>query len=95
MGTTVKEIAAVLRSTETMADIFVQRVQERVDQPVPHAEILATMKKISTRSLTTGKVVAKIKQERKKRTERARTKKESQERAKERQERSKKAKKKT
>ena len=69
MGTTAKEIATVLRSTETMADLFVQHVQERVEQPVPRAEILAVMKKIPAKSLTTSKVVAKIKQEQAKRKE--------------------------
>jgi hypothetical protein len=76
MGTTVKEIAMVLRSTETMADLFVQHIQERVEQPVPHAEILTVMKKIPAKSLTTNKVIAKIKKERAKRREKERKKKE-------------------
>lgn len=76
MGTTVKEIAMVLRSTETMADLFVQHVQDRVEQPVPCAEILAVMKKIPAKSLSTGKVIAKIKQERARRREKERKEKE-------------------
>jgi hypothetical protein len=67
METTTKEIAAILRSTETMADRFAQLVQERVGQPVPQAEILAVMQKMPIKSLTMGKVVGKIKQEREKR----------------------------
>jgi hypothetical protein len=38
---TIIEIAAVLRSTESMADQFAKQVQQRVGQPVSHAEILA------------------------------------------------------
>ncbi|MGD9100268.1 MAG: hypothetical protein PVF45_07285 [Anaerolineae bacterium] len=67
METTTKEIAAILRSTETMADRFAQLVQERVGQPVPQTEILDVMQKMPIKSLTMGKVVGKIKQEREKR----------------------------
>lgn len=63
MESTTKEIAAVLRSTETMADQFAKQVQQRVGQPVSHAEILAAMKKISAKQLSLGKVVAKIRQQ--------------------------------
>ena len=65
METTTKEIAAVLRSTDSMADQFAILVQERVGQPVSHAEILATMKKMSPKQLSMKKVVAKIRQQRK------------------------------
>jgi hypothetical protein len=64
MEITVKEIATVLRSTETMADQFAKRVQERVGWPVPYTEILATMEDISARSLTMKKVVVKLKRQR-------------------------------
>jgi hypothetical protein len=63
METTTKEIAAVLRSTDSMADQFAMQVQERVGQPVSHAEILAVMKKMSPRALSMNKVVAKIRQQ--------------------------------
>jgi hypothetical protein len=66
METTVKEIATVLRSTETMADQFAKLVQERVGRPVSYTEILASMEEISARSLTMSKVVAKLKRKRKK-----------------------------
>jgi hypothetical protein len=62
---TIKEIAAVLRSTETMAAQFARRVQERVGQPVPHAEILAVMQKIPAKRLSMQKVVAKVRQQQK------------------------------
>lgn len=74
METTTKEIAALLRSTEQMADRFVQRVQTRVGEPVLDEEILAAMKKISVKSLSMEKVVAKVQQLRKttkRRTQRA------------------------
>lgn len=74
METTTKEIAALLRSTEQMADRFVQRVQTRVGEPVLDEEILAAMKKISAKSLSMEKVVAKVQQQRKttkRRTQRA------------------------
>ena len=57
---TLQEIAAVLRSTETMADEFARRVQDRMGEPVPHDEILAAMKSISARQLSMDKVIAKI-----------------------------------
>jgi oligoribonuclease NrnB/cAMP/cGMP phosphodiesterase (DHH superfamily) len=66
METTTKEIAAVLRSTETMADQFAILVQRRVGRPTSHAEILAVMKKMSPKQLSMKKVVAKIRQQRKK-----------------------------
>ena len=66
METLTKEIAAVLRSTETMADQFAIQVQRRVGQPVSHAEVLAVMKKMSPKQLSMRKVVAKIRQQREK-----------------------------
>ena len=66
METTTKEIAAVLRSTDSMADQFTILVQHRVGRPVSHAEILAVMKKMSPKQLSMKKVVAKIRQQRKK-----------------------------
>jgi len=60
---TIKEIAAILRSTETMAAQFAQRVQERTGQQVSYAEILAAMKKISPKTLTMGKVLTKVRQQ--------------------------------
>jgi hypothetical protein len=65
METMSKEIAAVLRSTETMADQFAILVQRRVGRPVSRAEILAVMKKVSPKQLSMKKVVAKIRQQRK------------------------------
>ena len=56
MDATVKEIAAVLHSTETMAAEFALRIQARVKQPVSNTEILAVMKKISIKSLSMDKV---------------------------------------
>jgi signal recognition particle subunit SEC65 len=66
METTTKEIAAVLRSTETMADQFAMLVQRHVGWPTSHVEILAVMKKMSPKQLSMKKVVAKIRQQRKK-----------------------------
>jgi len=63
MDSEMKEIAAVLHSTDTMATQFVKMVQERVGQPVSHSEILATMKKMSAKNLSMGKVVAKLRQQ--------------------------------
>ncbi len=60
---TVQEIAEVLRSTDTMADEFAKRVQERVGEPVPYEEILAIMKQSSAKSLSMNRVVDKIKRE--------------------------------
>jgi hypothetical protein len=74
METTTKEIAALLRSTEQMADRFVQRVRTRVGEPVLDEEILAAMKKISAKSLSMEKVVAKVQRQLKstrRRTQRA------------------------
>lgn len=59
----IQEIAALLRSTETMAAQFAQRVQERVGEPVSNAEILDAMQKISVKRLSMEKVVAKIRQQ--------------------------------
>jgi hypothetical protein len=66
METMTKEIAAVLRSTDSMADQFAILVQQRLGQSVSHAEILAVMKKMSPKQLSMRKVVAKIRQQRKK-----------------------------
>lgn len=66
MESTVQEMAEVLRSTETMADQFAQRVQERVDRPVSYAEILGVMKKMSAKSLSMTKVVTKLRRQREK-----------------------------
>lgn len=60
-----KEIAALLRSTEEMAVQFVRRVQSRVGQTVSHAQVLAAMQEISTRSLSFEKVVAKVQKQQK------------------------------
>ena len=60
MESTTKEIAALLRSTDDMADQFVERVQARVGAPVTSAEVLAAMKKISAKSLSMEKVVDKV-----------------------------------
>lgn len=60
MESTTKEIAALLRSTDDMADQFVERVQARVGAPVTGAEVLAAMKKMSAKSLSMDKVVDKI-----------------------------------
>ena len=65
MDATTKEIAALLRSTEQMASQFVERVQARAGQPVSQAEILVAMRKISSKSLSMDKVVAKVQQQRK------------------------------
>jgi hypothetical protein len=63
MDSTVQEIAAVLRSTETMADQFAKRVQERVGQPVSYAQILVAMKKTPAKSLSMKKVVTKLRRQ--------------------------------
>lgn len=57
MEATIKEIAAVLRSTDTMAQGFAKRVQERVGQPVPYSDILAVMQKIPSTRLSMTRVV--------------------------------------
>jgi hypothetical protein len=59
----VKEIAAVLRSTEAMAAQFAERVQERVGEQVSYDEILAAMQDISAKRLTMGKVVIKVRRQ--------------------------------
>ena len=64
MEATIKEIAGLLRSTEQMASKFVERVQARAGQPVSQAEILAAIKKMSAKSLSMEKVVAKVQQRR-------------------------------
>lgn len=63
METTVKEIAAVLRSTDKMAAGFARRVQERVGQPVPFTDILAVMRQIRPTTLSMDKVVAKVRRQ--------------------------------
>ena len=63
METTIKEIAAVLRSTDKMADGFARRVQERVGEPVPYSDILAVMQQMPSTRLTMAKVVTKLKQQ--------------------------------
>jgi G3E family GTPase len=68
MEYTVQEMAEVLRSTETMADQFAKRVQERLGRQVPYADILAVMKKSSAKTLSMDKVVAKLRQQRKKKS---------------------------
>jgi hypothetical protein len=62
MDTTTKEIAAVLRSTDSMAEQFVKQIQERVGKEVSHAEILAVMQQMSPKRLSMSNVVAKIQQ---------------------------------
>jgi hypothetical protein len=64
MEITSKELASVLRTTDSMADQFAILVQERVGQPVSHAEILAVIEKMSPKQLSMAKVVAKIRQQR-------------------------------
>jgi aspartokinase len=66
MEATIKEIAAILRSTETMAEQFVKRVQERVKEQVPPVVVLSAMKKISIKTLTLEKVVTKVQEIQKK-----------------------------
>jgi hypothetical protein len=63
MESSIEEMAEVLRSTETMADQFAKRVQERLGQQVSHAEILAVMKKTPTKSLTMEKVIGKLRRQ--------------------------------
>ena len=63
MESTIQEMADVLRSTETMADQFAKRVQERVGQPVSYAEILVVMKKTPAKSLSMNKVVTKLRRQ--------------------------------
>lgn len=63
METEVKEIAALLRSTDKMAIGFAERVQERVGRPVPHADIVAVMQKMRPATLTMARVVTKLKRQ--------------------------------
>jgi hypothetical protein len=63
METTIKEIAAVLRSTDKMADGFARRVQEKVGRPVPYTDILAVMREIPSSRLSMTTVVTKLKRE--------------------------------
>jgi hypothetical protein len=63
MESTVQEMAEVLRSTETMADQFAKRVQERLGQPIPYVEILAVMKKTPAKSLSMTRVVTKLRRQ--------------------------------
>lgn len=65
MEQTVKEIAAILRSTEDMADRFTRRVQERVGQSASADDILAVMKAMPAKSLSMDKVVARVQQQQK------------------------------
>jgi hypothetical protein len=62
---TTKQIAALLRSTDDMANQFVLRVQARVGEPVSPDLILAAMEKIPTKSLSFEKVVLKTQQQQK------------------------------
>jgi hypothetical protein len=64
METTTRKIAAILRSTDSMADQFAILVQQRVGQPISHSEILAVMKKMSPKQLSMNKVIAKIRKQR-------------------------------
>jgi hypothetical protein len=63
METTIKEIAAVLRSTDKMADGFAQRVQEKVGEPVPYTDILAVMRQMRPTTLTMDKVVTRVRRQ--------------------------------
>ena len=63
MESTIREMAAVLHSTVTMADQFAKQVQQHVGRPVSHAEILAAMKKISAKQLSMNKVVARLRRQ--------------------------------
>jgi hypothetical protein len=60
MEATIQEMANVLRSTDTMAGEFADRVRERVGDPVSNDEILATMQKMSPKTLSMKRVVDKI-----------------------------------
>jgi hypothetical protein len=60
METKIEEIAAVLRSTDSMAEGFAERVQERLGQPVSHAEILVALEGISPPRITMDRVVSKL-----------------------------------
>jgi hypothetical protein len=60
METRIEQMAAVLRSTDSMAEGFAERVQERVGQPVSHDEILAVLEGISPPRITMDRVVSKL-----------------------------------
>jgi hypothetical protein len=64
METTTREIAAVFRSTESMAEHFATQDQEHLGQPVTHDEVLAPMKTMSAKQLSIDKVIAKIRKQR-------------------------------
>jgi hypothetical protein len=71
MESTIEEMAEVLHATETMAAQFAQRVQQRVGRPVPHAEILAVMKKMPVKTLSMSKVVTRLRKQWKKKEQAA------------------------
>ena len=60
MENKIEEIAAVLRSTDSMAEGFAERVQERLGQPVTYEEILAVLEGISPPRITMDRVVSKL-----------------------------------
>jgi hypothetical protein len=60
MDETIKEIAVLLRATDQMAALFVERVQARMREPVSEAEVLTAMKKVPVKSLTMDKVIDRI-----------------------------------
>ncbi len=64
--TTTRDIAAILRSTEVMAEQFIERVQDRVNEQVSPTLILAAIQKISVKTLTLEKVVTKVQELQKK-----------------------------
>jgi hypothetical protein len=59
----VKEIAALLRSTDSMAMQFAEHVQDRVGQQVSFADIVKAMKTVPPKSLTMGKVINKVRRQ--------------------------------
>ncbi len=73
MEQTIKEIAAILRSTEDMADRFTRRVQERVGQSTSAEDVLAVMKAMPAKSLSMDKVVSKLQQRQKRSRRRTRS----------------------
>jgi hypothetical protein len=66
MESTIEAMADVLRSTDTMAAQFAQRVQERLGGSVSHDEILTVMKTIPAKSLSMTKVVSKLRRQKEK-----------------------------
>lgn len=60
METKIQEIAAVLRSTDRMAESFAERVQERVGQPISHDEILAVLEGMSPLRISMDRVVSTL-----------------------------------